>query len=201
MQEEKTFVERIERTMSASIDRILNNVFDNLKKCTPALVTLLLGTAFLVFAPEKLLRKLHLYTIPESIMSVIGLAFLISLVLVVVIATTKLFKRISRWRSIAECKKQLNKLSDEEKMIIVLMYNQPYHILSMSESSGIAGVMRSKCIIGMASNISDGVGYLTFKYVLQPWVVKYLDKHPNFFPMTEQEIEQVYTAYMKSIRL
>lgn len=185
--------------MSVSIDKVLEKVFDNLKKLTPALAALCIGTAVMLFFPKSWLQKLYLDTVPEHLMSAIGALFIISAVLVLVITATALSKRVSLWRAIKIGEKRLESLSIEEKEIIIVMYNQPGHVLSMDESGGLAPIWRSQRIVGRAASISDGVGRFTFKHFLQPWVVKYIEKHLDFFPMTKQEIEQAYTEYMNRI--
>ena len=85
--------------------------------------------------------------------------------------------------------KELPRLTNSEKIIVKLMYHMPAHSISLSAQEGITASLLQKKIVVCASSVGDNVGVFTFQFILQPWVVKYLDSHPDFFHMTEEQIK------------
>ena len=48
---------------NTSFDKIIDSVFDSLKKLTPALLALLIASSFILFAPEEFMNKIAEYGI------------------------------------------------------------------------------------------------------------------------------------------
>ena len=174
---------------NTSFDKIIDSVFDSLKKLTPALLALLIASSFILFAPEEFMNKISLGNLGDGFKTVCGFVFIISLSLIVSILAFSIVEAIRKKCFVKSLEKELPHLTYPEKIIVKLMYHMPAHSSSLSVQEGITGALLQKKIIACASSVGDNVGVFTFQFILQPWVVKYLDSHPDFFHMTEEQIK------------
>ncbi|MBO5041211.1 MAG: superinfection exclusion B family protein [Clostridia bacterium] len=186
---------------NTSFDKIIDNVFDSLKKLTPALIALLIATSFLLFAPEEFMRKINLDNLGGTFKTVCGFTFVISLSLIVSILTFSIVGLIKRIFFVKSLEKELQRLTDPEKIIVKLMYHMPAHAISLSVQEGITGALLQKKIIAYASSVGDGIGVFTFQFVLQAWVVKYLDSHDDFCKISQSELQKCLEEHYKRIRI
>ena len=184
---------------NTSIDNIFDKVFDRLKKLTPALVAILIASAILLFAPTEFISKINLSNLGDEFNRICGFVFLISSCIVASIMIFSFVDFVRRKIFILKMKQELPKLTISEKIIITLMYHLPAHSISLCVQEGITGALLKKQIVTYASTVSDNVGVFTFQFILQPWVVRYLDYHPDFYNMSEEEFRQQLEKHYKRI--
>ena len=158
---------------NTSFDKIIDNVFDNLKKLTPTLVALLIASSFVLFAPEEFLTKINLINLGDTFKTICGFIFVISFSLMVSIVTFSIVETVRRKCMVKSMEKELPRLTNSEKIIVKLMYHMPAHSISLSAQEGITASLLQKKIVVCASSAGDNVGVFTFQFILQPWVVKY----------------------------
>ena len=185
---------------NTSFDKIIDNVFDGLKKLTPALLALLIASSFILFAPEEFMNKINLNNLGDTFKTICGFIFVISLSLIVSILVFSIAKMTRRKCFVKSLEKELPRLTNPEKIIVKMMYHMPAHSISLSVQEGITGALLQKKIIVHASSVGDNVGAFTFQFVLQPWVIKYLDSHDDFCKMSQSEFERSIEEHYKRIR-
>lgn len=185
---------------NTSFDKIIDNVFDSLKKLTPALLALLIASSFILFAPEEFMRKINLDNLGGTFKTVCGFTFVISLSLIVSILTFSIVGLIKRRSFVKSLEKELQRLTDPEKIIVKLMYHMPAHAISLSVQEGITGALLQKKIIARASTVGDYVGIFTFQFVLNPWVIRYLDSHSDFYDMSQSQYDELLEEHYDRIR-
>ena len=177
-----------------------DNIFNGLKKLSPALVALSIATGFIVFAPKWLLEKLGIQNLPDIITSIVGGVFILSTALIITIATFSVIKGIGNRRHFRALEKQIDGLTPDELIRVLMMYHAPGNALSMSIQDGVTSALIGKNIIVNVTTISDGIGLFTFPFVLQPWAVNYIKKHRSEYPYSFNEVEKEYNEYMKNLK-
>ena len=177
----------------------LDNVFNGLKKTSPALIAVFITSCFVIFAPDFLLEKIGINGLPPFVKQIIGGIFLLSLTLILTIFCFSISKTIKSKRAIRLLEKQIQELTRDELERVLMMYYSPGHALSMSVQDGVTGALKGKRIIYNATNIGDGIGLLTFSFILQPWAVRYIGNHIDEFGISFEEIKDNYEKYIKSL--
>ncbi len=177
-----------------------DNIFNGLKKLSPALVALSIATGFIIFAPQWLLNKLGIQNLPEFVAPIIGGVFILSTTLIITIVTFSIIKKFGNRNHFRALEKQIDRLTPEEMMRVLMMYHAPGNALSMSIQDGVTSALIAKKIIVNVTTISDGIGLYTFPFVLQPWAVNYIKKHREEYKYTFEDVEKEYNAYMKNLR-
>ena len=186
---------------NTSFDKIIDNVFGGLKKLTPALIALLIASSFLLFAPKEIIEKINLHNLGNTFNTLCGFAFVISVSLIISILSFSIIGAIKKQSYIKSLEKELLLLTHPEKIIVELMYHMPAYSISLSVQEGITGALLQKKIIIYASSVGDRVGLLTFQFVLQPWVVKYLHSHNDFCKMSQAELQKHFEEHYERIKL
>lgn len=184
-----------------SFEKIIDNVFDNLKKITPALIALLIASAIILYAPRTFLNKIHLDNLGDKFETICGFIFIISVSLIVSILVSSIAGAIKRKCFVKSLENELVHITNPEKIIVMLMYHMPAHTISLSIREGITGALLQKQIIAYASSVSDSVGILTFQFVLQPWVVDYLELHDDFYKMSQSEFQRCLKEHYGRIKI
>lgn len=177
----------------------VEKTFDSFKKITPFLVSLLIVSSIILFVPENLRKKIHIDELGGLVLKVIGIVFITSLSLVLVILLFDLVKVIISKLHIFELEKNMLLLTPKEKNIVLIMLHSEGHCLSLKYEDGITGVLISKEIIFRVSNVSDGVGHLTFQYSLQPWVIRYCCRNKEFDSVPFTELEKIRKEHYRNI--
>lgn len=185
---------------NTSFDKIIDNVFGGLKKLTPALIALLIASSFILFAPEEFIKKINLHNLGNTFRTVCGFTLVISFSLIISILSFSIIEAVKRKAYVKSLEKELSLLTNPEKIIVKLMYHMPAHSISLSVQEGITGALLQKKIITYASSVGDQVGLLTFQFVLQPWVVKYLHSHNDFCEMSQIELQNRLEEHYKRIK-
>ena len=148
---------------------------------------LLIPSGVIVFLPDNWLLHFRLLEVKNVLGMWIAIAFWISLSIVVIDATSKLWKYIDKKmairKQIASLHKILTTLNPTEKYMLYLIYtNDNYYFEAMNAS--VHKLLELKCITRPSIGTVQG-----FSYALQPWVDDYFRAHPNYFDDIKQAVE------------
>lgn len=141
--------------------------------CAAALLT-----GALLFLPDKATDILGLTEFRSNARPYLGFIFLGAIVILVVSLGSRWIKkrRLLAQYSGKGAKKKLDELSNTCKAVVRDMYESPSHSKYLPPTSAVANYLESSYIIGRGS-----IGTISaFDYYLEPWVVSYLDKHPQY---------------------
>ena len=168
-------------------EELIDNVFENFKKITPALIAACSFSGLLLFLPTSLLEKLGLSNIVNSHRPIIGIVFTLSLVLIVVITLSALVRFISksikqRCFLIAQ-KKKLRKLSPRQKWILCELLNSADKAIRLDCNSGDTLYLMSNLFIYAPAQVFSIGSDNKFEevFVPQPWLIELFQNKPDLF--------------------
>ena len=175
--------------MSVSIDTkgIIEKVFDNFKRITPALFSIAVLTGLLLFLPETVLERMSLANLPEVWNRIIGIVFLLTVALILTIITVSIVSRI-RKRIINKLAKrkmrmQVAKLSPRQRAIIVSLLHSEDKSIKLDKNSGDTVYLEGEKFIYMPRQAVsfgwDNEMILTF--LPQPWLLELYNEEPELF--------------------
>lgn len=147
---------------------------------------LFLGSSFLLFASDSFLKKIYLYQIIIKFNSLIGIIFFLSIIIILTKIILFIYKKIeksySEKRATKNLEKMLEELSKKEKNILKLIFESEDNLNYLSLHSGIVKKLETEGIIGKTTSTHTvSMWDPSWPYALQPWVYKYLEKHPEYF--------------------
>lgn len=127
-----------------------------------------------------------------------GTLFLISTSILVMLIFISIAKAIRNSYMLFRFKrvriKNLNRLNTEQLNTVVQLYYRPDHSANLDITHSTTALLESAKIIGRASSISVGGSY--FSYFLQPWVINYINEHPEFtLNIPESGISHEFTSW------
>jgi len=176
--------------------------FIQLLKLPPSiLAAVAMGTGLILFLPVKILQRLGLGNISELWKTILGLAFIISLSLLVVYFTVKVLKAII----LKYCKirfkiifyKKMKELRKEELAVVALLYRSPNYTSRLPYTDGVTLRLKNKKVIQLTSsnNITYG-DYFSIPFTITPIAQNYIDKHLELIEnFTRTELENMYKQY------
>ena len=178
----------------------IDNIFNGLKRLSPALIALFCTSAFVVFAPEQILVKLGIQDLPLYVTQIVGGVFLLSFALIISILAFSVKKSHDERRAVRNMERMIEELTPEELLRVLIMYHSPGNTLSMSINDGITSSLSAKRIVVHGSNISDGIGFMSFPFILQPWAVRYIKKHRDEYNISFEDIEKERKRYVQNLK-
>lgn len=146
------------------------------------LVTASLISIFLLSAPESILAFFGVESLRNSHKATIGLTFLISSTVVILIALISAWNwawdSFRSWQAFSgkDARRRLDAIGDWNRSLIRQLYEAPTHSQKLPLQNANVQALLSENVIAH-SPLGDVLG---FDCVLQPWVVQYLDKHKNY---------------------
>ncbi|MBQ6895377.1 MAG: superinfection exclusion B family protein [Clostridia bacterium] len=185
--------------INISADKFLDSVFAGFRKVTPALLAIDIVAGLIIYGPKRILESVYLSNLPNGVLKIVGIIFLISTFLLIINVISYLVVRIRKKIYIRHLNKELELCTYVEKKMISIMYYAPSHSLLMSFYGQTKGALLFKNIIVQTTNVSSDIGYMTFSYMLQPWVVNYIKRHPGFLTMTLEESKKEYAEYYRNL--
>lgn len=142
-------------------------------------VFILIVDGVLLFAPENVITTLGLDQVREAIRPYLGIAFLCAAAILLIGVIGGWPKRkinASRYRG-KNARRILDRLSKHGKQVVRGMYESERHTAYLSIMDATATYLQRSFIIGQTTVSNKGEYFDRF---LQPWVVEYLDKHPDY---------------------
>ena len=179
------------------------NIADVFKLPVKIFAAIALGAGLILFLPDSLIQKLYLVTFRDSFGFIIGLVFIISISIVGVTVLVAFYKMLSSKILFAKSKKSrekcLNGLDDYQKTIVYSLMEEINHTDELPIHDGSVIWLEQNWIIGKAASqhfISDPTNP-TFPYMLQPWVVEYLNLHKVLYQSVKEAASKVEAEMKK----
>lgn len=183
--------------MNPTVKEIIKYFLDLIKTHSGLRIDIfvLVMTGILLFTPVSLIDRLGLGQLRVKSQPLLGLIFLGAAVILLIDVVDKSIQWVKKRLQYTgkDAKKRLDSLSVIGKGIVCRMYNSESHSLRLPVDSATAELMYGLSIISRPSTSGQGI---LFDWFLQPWVVAYLDRHPEYlagFPdITDAEIYGEY---------
>lgn len=173
--------------MGSVIDTLAEKTFDNFKKITPALTAIALLTGMMLFLPKSVLDVMYLSEIPVVWKQIIGIAFLLSLALIVTIlvfSAVRHFSEKRRNKRIREnLRKKLKMLSPRQNAIIMELLRSEDKTISLDKNSGDTIYLVNNLFLHMPQQAFT-LGWnneMVLTYVPQPWLLDLYNEEPELF--------------------
>lgn len=171
--------------MSVSVDTkdFFEKVFDNFKKITPALLVISISTALILFLPTSVLAKMSLDALPETWKRIIGIIFIVSLSLNIVVIIWYFYKKSSNKRLRKKMRKNFINLSPTHKRILANMLKNKNHCIQLDPYSGDTKYLENGLFIELVQTFKlvDITSPIKLLYVPQPWLIDLYEKEPELF--------------------
>ena len=174
-------------TFNLNIDKL----FANLRKLVPIILAIGIVAGLILFLPSSVVQKLHLGDIPENWLAIIGIIFLLSVFLIIIIVSHCIIAIASKKAKIIlkifQMKRSFASLDPMQKSIIrkLLQSGEKYIVLEIAD--GNADYLIAKGFIYRPDQPAilgwkDGEGdVLCAKYLAQPWLLTAYNKSPDYF--------------------
>lgn len=170
-----------------SMDNISSKVFDNFKKITPALFSLVILSGLVLFLPENILAKMGLNNLPDLVKVIIGIIFLLCSSLIVTIV---LFSCFESWRKKRKQKqfqinqrKKLEQLSNSQKRIIFDLMRSDDKSIQLEANSGDTQYLLANRFIHQPTQAMS-LGFnneMELIYIPEPWLMDLYNSNPEIF--------------------
>ncbi|MFI3200737.1 MAG: super-infection exclusion protein B [Eubacteriales bacterium] len=166
---------------------VIENVFDNLKKITPVLITIDICTGLIIFLPSHMLERMKLNLISDEWLLYISLIFLFSVSLTIVIICYNIVKaKLLEFQEINLRKKlriRYINLSSSHKSLIRNLLNTKEKSIELNAYSGDVVYLENNIFIMSSSNMTGRYGQseMYLQYVPQPWLLDLYNKEPELF--------------------
>ena len=171
--------------MSVSVDTkgIFEKVFDNFKKITPALIVITTSTALILFLPTSILAKMSLDSLPDIWKRIIGIVFIVSTSLIIVIIIVNFFNKIKPTLFRRMMRKKYINLASKYKLILKKMLNNNNRCLDLDPNSGDTLYLVNGVFIYRIQNLKlfDLSEKLKLTYAPEPWLIDLYEKEPELF--------------------
>ena len=173
--------------MSMSVDEIIEKLFDNFKKITPALVAITILTGLILFLPDNILFRMSLDKIRDSWKQIIGMLFLLSLTLIFTMIFFSLISRIVKiWRkkiNRLNLKNKYRKLSITQKAIILELLRSKDKTIMLDKNSGDTIYLVNEIFLHQPEQVFSlgGNNEMILTYVPQPWLMELYNEDPELF--------------------
>lgn len=186
-------------SVEIKLNDIIDKIFASFKKITPALVALVVFTGCILFLPENVLKTIGLNDLPNAWRTAIGIVFLLtsSIVLVILLSypTNAIWRKIQNNRRYKLLKKRYIGLSKEHKAIICTMFASKEKGGYLCQSDGTTAyllenlfILRSTQFISPEIIMSERQYFL---YCLQPWVIDLLNKDNELLDVSLVDTELI----------
>lgn len=166
----------------------LDKLFESLKKISPAIVSIGIVSALILFLPDKYLGYIYLDSLPERWLIIISIIFLFSLFVCLTILLRDIgiaIKRsIERKRINKRRKKQYLLLDNDQKQIIsYILTNDEKQILLPLEDGNADYLIKMGFIYRptQQAEIDFNTERLLARYLACPWLITEYLKDPDFF--------------------
>lgn len=147
--------------------------------CKPICVFVLIVDGVLLFAPENFITTLGLDQVRETIRPYLGIVFLYAAAILLISVVGRWINRAIRHSKYTgkNAKQKLDMLSVYGKQIVRGLYESESHTALLPITDATVNCLHVLSIVGRSA-MSRGGEY--FDHFLQPWVVEYLNKHPDY---------------------
>lgn len=181
------------------------HVADFLKLPIKVFAALSLATGMVLFLPDKFISKLYMLKFRNEFGFAIGIVFIISIAIVVISLCIAMFEYcvriIKKIRFKLKSKTWLEELDDYQRFIVYGLYCQYNHTDELPLNDGAVRYLEQKRMIGKATNqyLVMDVNNAVFPYMLQPWVVRTINKNKLLRDEFMESFESV-SSQLKKVR-
>lgn len=133
-------------------------------------------TIFLIFAPKELISKMELGNLLSSHLEIISLLCVISFSYFFVIFIKIFSAKILALKIQISQTNMLKNLTKKEKDLLLEMYKNG-HSERLDTLDPTVGMLHKKGLIYLCSNLGIST---EFSFAIQPFVVDFINKHPDF---------------------
>lgn len=172
---------------NVDVGTIIEKVFASFKKITPFLAVISLVSGGLLFLPTEFLGKIGFENLSQPWKRGIGLVFLVSTVLILVIGIFRLFekmhKKLKYKKTLRNLRKKFMQLKGEPRKIILELMSSPDKKISLDHASGntiylmeLGFIYRPMQVVSVDYN-----DHIYAEYVPHPWLIDLHDKEPKLF--------------------
>jgi hypothetical protein len=170
------------------MDKIISIIIQNMKIVIKSSKYLIIPTGFILFCPERYLDKFKIIEIKNNFSPWITLIFLLSISVIIIdiiqIIINKIkdrYKLMIQWKNFDNIMFSLN--NSERKIIFEIYKNDS---ASFPICDALITKLNIQRVIERPTVGIPGSG-IDFLFCLQPWVVTWLKKHPDYFDGSEQK--------------
>lgn len=154
------------------------------------------SSAIILFSPDIWLQHIYMYTFREQYGYIIGPTFIISFALILVRSIRWIGKyiinRYKVWKLTS--REKLIELDQYKKAIVYALYSKSNHTLRLSLHDGAISFLQDRFIIVPVSSQCFIEGWdienLNIPFVLQPWVVRLLEKDSSLLGSFKQAYDR-----------
>lgn len=149
-----------------------------------AVLTVLIITALLLFLPDAVMTKIYLLEFRNNFGTYIGLAFVISACVLIVLEGAQLIFKLKCKREFfgKRARKKISNLSKDEKSILLYMRKNQSKTIFLPCTNGAVLHLKSQLMISHASNTGTMVGAVQLMpYILQPWTIEAINDNGDIF--------------------
>ena len=173
----------VEINMDATLDRL----FAGFKKLSPLLVGIGVTTGLILFLPQNVLAKMALDKLPDEKKIFIGMTFIISVALIIVIVGFQVVenvlvrKKIRRWQS--QKRESYIRLADWQKIILIKLLQAPRMTERFDPTAGVIRYLETNQFISKAEPfIMFSFGEAEpVAYTPEAWLMDLYMKEPYLF--------------------
>ena len=172
------------------MEKLLNTiitVFTTIKNFSKYFIIL---PGVLLFCPDKYLEQVRLLEIKNQFEQWLAILFWFSVSVIIIDLLNKIKNISIKQYRVKNQQKDLDKLmyslNNTEKNIIMEIYENDWY--SFPINNALVAKLNAQKIIERP-NIGIPASGLNFSYCLQPWVVEWLNMHPNYFSMGFQKVQ------------
>lgn len=162
----------------------MTDFLDFLKLPPTILSALSMVSGCILFLPKIVLEKMGLEALPSPYNMFVGIVFLLSSALLLVYLVKAIYKKIElvyynkKFPEIFA--KKMQALLDEEKVVVLYMYNTPSKTANLPINDGITRRLEAGCVIQKTGTTFLVDINMEIPYMLTPIAIKYIKENPEF---------------------
>lgn len=169
----------------------MKDVVDFLKLPPHILAAISVVSGAILFLPISILQKLGLNDIQQFWKMLIGVSFLISSTLFIILIIIRLHSfirnKINKKKFQKQFPKTIENLSIGEKIVLIAVYKTLDKTMYLPTTNGIIARLLSKIMLQFTSRTNISHGYdIRVPLTITPIAQKYLDDNPDFIENTSK---------------
>lgn len=173
------------------------NLIEFLKLPTRIVVSIAIGVGLLLFLPDILLDKIYILSFREEYGFILGITFIITFTISFVSISLSLYsyyknKKRNKW-FIETAGKRINDLSDYQKAVIFMLYQENNHTFELPIKDGGIKILEHNLIIQKATTqvfLSD-TNDIRIPYFLQVWVINEIKNNDYLLTSLQESYNKI----------
>ena len=167
-------------------------------------LTVLIITALLLFLPDAVLTKIYLLDFKNKFGTYIGLAFVISACVLIVMGGSQFIFNMRCKKEFfgKRARKKISNLTKDEKSILLYMRNNQNKTIFLPCTNGAVLNLKNQFMISYASNTGTMVvAVQLMPYMLQPWVIKAINDNDDLFEGVTDRLPEDISKFSDMVSL